>query len=276
MNEVYVVLFDDGSVIGVASTRDKADKIVKDDIDNTYSEDQCAIIGIRPTTGGTLDYPLMTVANFDLKSSNVVTRGSTKDQFSVTIFAKWQNSVNSSDDKAGFGFALFKGSTMVESLLQFSASDQRPGYYAYGTYSRSFGSGLADGTYKIQAVYIDKDGKIFKAQGSDFRYIKAVVKGNKVTMTNYPLVGTVKLSKSKVYIKKGKTVTLTATVSPSTLADKSVTWKSSDTKVATVTEDGKVKGVKYGTATITCTSSTGLSATCKVTVGGVGSTGVVF
>ena len=88
-------------------------------------------------------------------------------------------------------------------------------------------------------------------------------------MTNYPLVGTVKLSKSKVYVKKGKTVTLTATVSPSTLADKSVTWKSSDTKVATVTEDGKVKGVKYGTATITCTSSTGLSATCKVTVGGV-------
>ena len=241
----------------------------KDDIDHTYSEEQCAIIGIRPTTGGTLDYPLMTVANFDLKSSNVVTRGSANDQFSVTIFAKWQNSVNSTDDKAGFGFALFKGSTMVKSLLQFPASDQRPGYYAYGTYSSYFGSGLADGTYKIQAVYIDKDGKIFKAQGSDYRYIKAVVKGNKLTMTNYPLVGTVKLSKSKVYVKKGKTVTLTATVSPSTLADKSVTWKSSDTKVATVTEDGKVKGVKYGTATITCTSSTGLSATCKVTVGGV-------
>ena len=41
MDEVYVVLFDDGSVIGVASTRDKADKIVKDDIDNTrWSESE--------------------------------------------------------------------------------------------------------------------------------------------------------------------------------------------------------------------------------------------
>ena len=241
----------------------------KNDINNTYSEEQCAIIGIRPTTGGTLDYPLMTVVNFDLQSGNVVTRGSANDQFSVTISAKWQNSVNSTDEKAGFGIALFKGNTMMKSLLQFPASEQSPRYYNYGTYGCSFGSGLDDGTYKIQAVYIDKDGKIYKAQGSDYRYIKAVVKGNKVTMTNYPLVGTVKLSKSKVSVKKGKTVTLTATVSPSTLADKSVTWKSSDTKVATVTEDGKVKGVKYGTATITCTSSTGLSATCKVTVGGV-------
>jgi hypothetical protein len=51
------------------------------------------------------------------------------------------------------------------------------------------------------------------------------------------------------------------------LEDKSVTWKSSDETVATVSTAGKVKGIKYGTATITCTSNaTGLSTTCKVTV----------
>ena len=78
----------------------------------------------------------------------------------------------------------------------------------------------------------------------------------------------VKLSKSKVTIEKGKTLTLKATITPSDLPDKSVTWKSSNTKVATVTSAGKVKGVKTGTATITCTSnSTGAKATCKVTVG---------
>ena len=81
-------------------------------------------------------------------------------------------------------------------------------------------------------------------------------------------VGYVKLDKSEAVIKKGKTKTLTATVYPSSLSDKSVTWKSSNTKVATVTSKGKVKGVKAGTATITCTSNaTGLSTTCKVTVG---------
>ena len=80
-------------------------------------------------------------------------------------------------------------------------------------------------------------------------------------------VGSVKLDQTEVTVKKGKTVTLKATVYPSTLADKSVTWKSLNTAVATVSSDGKVKGVKTGTATITCTSkATGLSATCTVTV----------
>jgi len=83
-------------------------------------------------------------------------------------------------------------------------------------------------------------------------------------------VGTITLNKSSVTIKKGKTVTLKPTVYPTTLEDKSVTWKSSDETIATVTSAGKVKGVKSGTVTITCTSNaTGLSTTCKVTVGTV-------
>ena len=46
-----------------------------------------------------------------------------------------------------------------------------------------------------------------------------------------------------------------------------MTWESSNTKVATVTSKGKVKGVKAGTVTITCTSNaTSLSTTCIVTV----------
>ena len=85
------------------------------------------------------------------------------------------------------------------------------------------------------------------------------------------IVGTtakVKLNKTKATLEKGNTLTLKATVTPSTLPDKSVTWKSSNTKVATVTSSGKVKGVKAGTATITCTYvATGAKATCKVTVG---------
>ncbi len=77
----------------------------------------------------------------------------------------------------------------------------------------------------------------------------------------------VELNKTKAAIENGKTLTLKATVTPSDLSDKSVTWKSSNKSVATVTSAGKVKGVKAGTATITCTSTmTGANATCKVTV----------
>ena len=82
------------------------------------------------------------------------------------------------------------------------------------------------------------------------------------------ITGKVKLDKTKATIQKGKSMTLKATVTPSALLDKSVIWKSSNTKVATVSSTGKVKGVKAGTATITCISNlTGAKATCKVTVG---------
>jgi uncharacterized protein YjdB len=83
-------------------------------------------------------------------------------------------------------------------------------------------------------------------------------------------VGSIYLDKTEASILKGTTMTLTPTVYPTSLEDKSVTWKSSNTKVATVSSTGKVKGVKTGIATITCTSNvTGLSATCKVTVGSI-------
>ena len=81
-------------------------------------------------------------------------------------------------------------------------------------------------------------------------------------------VGYVKLDKTEAILEKTKTMTLTATVYPSALEDRRVKWKSSNTAVATVSSSGKVKGVKAGTAVITCTSNaTGLSTTCTVTVG---------
>ena len=80
-------------------------------------------------------------------------------------------------------------------------------------------------------------------------------------------VGTITLDQTSVTISKGSTVKLTPTVYPTTLADKSVTWETSNEKVATVTNGTVTAGKKAGTAIITCTSNaTGLSATCKVKV----------
>jgi uncharacterized protein YjdB len=94
--------------------------------------------------------------------------------------------------------------------------------------------------------------------------------GLKTTCTVNVVKGTVTLNKTEAYIEKGKTTTLKATLTPTTLTDKSVTWTSSDKSIATVSSSGKVKGVGYGTATITCTSNaTGASATCQVTIGKV-------
>lgn len=60
--------------------------------------------------------------------------------------------------------------------------------------------------------------------------------------------------------------TLWETVYPSNASNKTVTWSSSNTGVATVTNYGYVKAVGSGTATITARTVNGKTATCRVTV----------
>lgn len=81
----------------------------------------------------------------------------------------------------------------------------------------------------------------------------------------YPVTG-VTLDKSSVELKKGETVTLTATVAPDNATNKNVVWSSSDSSIAKV-ENGVVTAVESGTATITVTTEDGnLKASCVVTV----------
>ena len=77
-------------------------------------------------------------------------------------------------------------------------------------------------------------------------------------------VESITLNKTQLSMVKGATETLAATVLPTTATDKAVTWKSSDTAVATV-ENGVVTAVAAGNATITATAG-GKTAICAVTV----------
>lgn len=87
------------------------------------------------------------------------------------------------------------------------------------------------------------------------------------TVTVIPIDPTsVRISKTTVILKPNKTVSLKATVSPKNTDFKSVTWTSDNPGVATVTYRGKVKGVGEGTATITASTTNGITASCTVTV----------
>lgn len=94
---------------------------------------------------------------------------------------------------------------------------------------------------------------------SEKRY-DLVIEGNK------PVTG-VELNKSSTTIVAGNTEALRATVTPYDAADKTVTWTSSNTNVATVNADGLVTAKAEGTADIKVkTNDGGKTATCKVRV----------
>ena len=95
------------------------------------------------------------------------------------------------------------------------------------------------------------------------------------TVTVNPIaVSSVSLNKTSLsFTGTGSSQTLTATVSPSNATNKTLTWSSSNTSVATVS-NGVVKAVGFGTATITAKSNNGKTASCSVTVNPIQPTGI--
>ena len=88
------------------------------------------------------------------------------------------------------------------------------------------------------------------------------------TETTEVKVSSIKLNATSKTLYNGKSTTLKATVFPINATNKRLTWKSSNTKVATVDKNGKVKALKVGNAIITATSTDGsnVSAQCKIKV----------
>ena len=94
--------------------------------------------------------------------------------------------------------------------------------------------------------------------------------GLKATATinvSYISASSVKLNTTSVSINLNDTYTLIATVSPENASDKTVTFASQDTRVATVDNNGIIRAVGKGTTTITVTpKGGGAASTCIVTV----------
>ena len=68
-----------------------------------------------------------------------------------------------------------------------------------------------------------------------------------------------------VTLNKGESYTLEATVAPSNATNKTVTWTSSNTTIATVS-GGRVTTKGVGDVTITASTSNGVTATCKIKI----------
>ena len=104
-------------------------------------------------------------------------------------------------------------------------------------------TGIARGTATITAKAADGSG-ISKS----FRVTVSVAPTSISILQNRKEVGSITLAVS------AKT-TLSASVKPTTVSNRTVKWSSSDPSVATVTQKGQVTGLKVGTCTITAESS---------------------
>lgn len=114
------------------------------------------------------------------------------------------------------------------------------------------------GTYYTHIYAYDDS---YRGNGSGPVKLSATVPAPTVAVTSVSLNKT-----SLSFTGTGASQTLTATVSPANATNKAVTWSSSNTSVATVSSDGTVKAVGYGTATITAKSNNGKTASCTVNV----------
>ena len=112
-------------------------------------------------------------------------------------------------------------------------------------------TGVARGTATITAAAKDGSGKSASCQVEVKQYVTDIT-----------------LNYTSLWLEQGQTTTLTATVTPSNANDKSLTWSSSNTAVATVSSSGVVTGVAGGTTTITATAKdgSGKKVTCLVVV----------
>jgi len=92
--------------------------------------------------------------------------------------------------------------------------------------------------------------------------------GQIVETESVVLATSIELNETSAELNTGETLQLTATVLPSNATNKTVTWSTSNSSVATVNSNGLVTAISLGTATITAMTTDGsnLSASCTIIV----------
>lgn len=108
-------------------------------------------------------------------------------------------------------------------------------------------AGIGNGTTTVEVVA--SDGDVIEV------IVVVVVKPTGITF-----------SQSNLNLIKGESTNVIATVSPSDVVDKTVTYQSNDVNVVTVDKSGVVKAVGVGSTTIKATTSNGISTEIPVTV----------
>ncbi len=170
----------------------------------------------------------------------------------ITVTAQFEQIVNTR--VIGIGITDSKTSIPSGTTYQFKAtvypSDATEKGVKWSVSDKSVASIGSDGVFKAS-----KAGSVTVTVTSvDGGYSDSV----QVTVTGETdKVWSVKITGMPDSLEVGKTATLKATIEPSGAKDKTVSWSSSDEKIATVDQNGKVTAVSAGEAEITVTTQDG-------------------
>ncbi len=165
------------------------------------------------------------------------------------LYAQWKENIYTITYNANGGSGAPSNQTKIHGIT-LTLSDTQPTRSGYTFLGWSTSSSATSATYSVESS--------FRENADTTLY--AVWK-----LSNVDVVTAVTLNKSSISLTEGEKTTLSATVYPSNATNKTVTWTSSNTSVATVNSYGTVTAKSSGTAKITA-SAGGKSASCTVTV----------
>ncbi len=180
------------------------------------------------------------------------------------------------DEEYDFDKKVTKNLTLIARWIKSGDTDTEK------KYTVSFNTGAGS---DVDSIEVEEDGTIKKPanptrdgykfvswqlNGKDFDFKTKVTKDMTLT-AKWEKTSTavsnenqtkISLSSGNFSLTVGNSKKVTATVSPKG----SVTWSSSNSKIATVDKNGNIKAVSAGTATITATAADGTKKSIKVTV----------
>ncbi|MCR3757911.1 Ig-like domain-containing protein [Clostridium felsineum] len=121
------------------------------------------------------------------------------------------------------------------------------------------------GVGQLDYIFNKLNASILKTEYISFDKISSfeVADFTKISPTN---ITRINLNKTTDKLKPGDSDVLSASVTPTDIASKGITWSSSDKTIADVDSTGKISALKDGTAIITAATADGKIAKCTITV----------
>ena len=214
--------------------------------------------GTKGLTSKTLSFAVEANGTYDARSATITNKPQSGEAQAISVTQAQKDALLVSKASYSMPYGGGEVEVKVESNVEFEVKSGADWIQYVET------KGLSASTVRLKVsenkTYKAREGKVTLTQkGGSLTKTVTVKQAGRVAVTG------VSLNKGSLSLEVGETATLKATVKPDNATDKSVTWSSSNKKVATVDKSGKVTAVAEGTAKITAKAGD-KTATCTVTV----------